>query len=985
MPANPAVTALRRAGTGLVPSGRYRESKALERLLATPGDGCVSVLVQGGWGSGKTSALRAVLAGAREEAATYVVSASADPLECDLRYATVRQLFERLVADGTDSPYGGRTPGSALCPAPWEPRPNGPSDLMAGQDAAALRDLYRLAAHLTSQGRLLVAVDDLQWSDAASLHWLRYLLHRAHDLPLVVIAALGPEDARSNSAGIAAVVPLFQHRLTLGGLSHEAVGSLAEEVLGEAPEPSFTAACRDATGGNLLFVDALLRGARASGRPVGADLAPRITDLVPADLGPAVLARIEGVAPHTTAAAEAVAVLGGSPTVDLLAAVTGLTQPQIEDAAHMLVRAGCLARTDEGLSFHHDALAAAIASAVLPSRRMDLHIRAARFLLSQGAALEQVAGHLLHSPLGDPWVPQVLTRAAATAGERGDTGKATAFLKRALREELPEEARASLLTSLGRLELSSSVPVAVRNLERSLELSRDPADKAVAARGLAGAMLVLDRYPDAVEALRRTGEDLRETDSVDAMCLEVDLIHIVLTNTVPAPAVVRRLMELDISDAADARVRRHLAALLSLRAVMVGQSPKEVVHLARLALSQGADPMADDSVVYYDAVLSLRAAGETELALEYTAAAACKARARGSVLGHVMAMGVRAYTHCWTGSLRECQDDAMSALEELSGIGIGPRHSFSVFAIATLTDSLVKQEKHEEAEELLRRGDLSGELNANWVNDYVLMVRGRLRVAQGRLEEGLADFLLCGERTCGRGLHSPAVHPWRSEAALVHAALRQSEAARSLAEEELTLARVWGVPETVGVALHAMGTVVGGQEGLDMLREAVELLGGAPAHLRYAQALADCGGLTRKAGRLAEARPLLQKAVSVAHECGATPLADRALAELRAVGDRPRGRSFHGVGALTATERRVANLAAEGMSNREIARHLFVGLRTVELHLTNVYGKLAIDGRAGLAHALSSSENSRSERTYDAPADGKVLGPDRKVCAPSSA
>ncbi|ARF83000.1 ATP-binding protein [Kitasatospora aureofaciens] len=233
MPANPAVTASHGAGTGPVLSGRHRESKALERVLATPGGGCVSGLVQGGWGSGKTSVLRAARAGARENAATRVVSASADPLECGLRHAVVRQLFERLLADGADSPYGGRTPGSARRPAPWAPQPSGPSDPMAGQDAAALRDLYQLATQLTAQGSLLVAVDDLQWSDTTSLRWLRHLLHRADDLPLADIATLGPEDARSNSAGIAAAVPLFQHRLTLGGLSDEAVGSLAEEVLGE--------------------------------------------------------------------------------------------------------------------------------------------------------------------------------------------------------------------------------------------------------------------------------------------------------------------------------------------------------------------------------------------------------------------------------------------------------------------------------------------------------------------------------------------------------------------------------------------------------------------------------------------------------------------------------------------------------------------------------------------------------------------------------
>lgn len=170
-----------------------------------------------------------------------------------------------------------------------------------------------------------------------------------------------------------------------------------------------------------------------------------------------------------------------------------------------------------------------------------------------------------------------------------------------------------------------------------------------------------------------------------------------------------------------------------------------------------------------------------------------------------------------------------------------------------------------------------------------------------------------------------------------------------------------------------MGLVLGGVKGLDLLREAVGLLAGAPAHLRYARALADCGVLARKAGRLPEARTCLQRAASVAHECGATPLVDLALAELRAVGDRPRTRTFHGVASLTPTERRVADLAIQGITNREIAQHLFVGLRTVEVHLTNVYGKLAIDGRAGLASALAFSEAPGSRL----PDNGAAVGPER--------
>lgn len=156
-----------------------------------------------------------------------------------------------------------------------------------------------------------------------------------------------------------------------------------------------------------------------------------------------------------------------------------------------------------------------------------------------------------------------------------------------------------------------------------------------------------------------------------------------------------------------------------------------------------------------------------------------------------------------------------------------------------------------------------------------------------------------------------------------------------------------------GTALRALGLVTGGTEGLRMLDESVRVLETSPARVRYAQALADRGALAVRSDRIAEGRVDLQEAVSLAHECSVSVVAEAALRDLRAIGDRPRTRTFQGVDALTPTERRVADLAAGGMTNREIAAHLFVGLRTVEIHLTHVYGKLGIKGRQGLTEALS--------------------------------
>ncbi|MEV7174646.1 AAA family ATPase [Streptomyces sp. NPDC093224] len=961
MKTSPTVIDLHEAETSAVLHGRDDELDALTRLLTASGGGCVPVLLRGGWGSGKTSLLRTVLARARRDPGLHVVSAWVDPLERDLPFGMVRQLFEHMAAvdapvppgapDSPDTPRTSLATHSDPYSVPWTMPPEALAARTAGQEMAALGELYRQVARLAGHKRLVVIIDDLQRADPASLRWLRYLLCRGGELPVVVLAALAEEGTHPNTDSLAAVLPLFRHQLTLGGLAQDAVDSLAEEILGHVPPAAFTAACREASGGIPLLLHAVLRGIRAR-RPTEAGLTAPIAEYVPADLGPALLARMEPLAAHAATTAAAVAVLGGSPSTDLLAATVGLPLSQVADAVHGLVRAGCATQTGTEVSLVCESLAVAVSTTVLPSRRMELHVRAARSLHADGAPAERVAAHLLPGALGEPWAPEVLARAAERAYEQGDSARAAAYVRRALREDAQEEPRARLLALLGRLELSFDVPVAVGSLERSLELCQEPAERAVVARGLAGALLALDRYPDALQVLRATCESLRKAGPADAMRLEIDLIHIALTNAASAPDAVRRLKELDVDDAPDTGVRRPLAALLSLREAMAGRAG-EAVSLARTALERGADPMSDASVVYYDAVISLRAAGETELALEYAEAAVGQARERASVLGHVQAIGVRASMLCGLGRLLDSQADALSALAQLQGIGIGPSHSFAVFATATLMESLVGQGRPDEAEELLRRADLAGELNSNWVNDYVLMVRGRLRVAQGRLDKALADFLLCGERAGARGTSGPGFHPWRSEAALVHTELRQGDAARALAEAELALAHGWGAPETVGTALRAMGLVTGGPEGLELLREAVETLRGTPARVRFAQALADFGVLARKAGRLPEARACLQEAASVAHECGATPVTDLALAELRAVGDRPRTRTFQGAAALTPTERRVTELAVQGMTNREIAQRLYVGLRTVEAHLTSSYGKLAIDGRSGLAHALA--------------------------------
>lgn len=183
-------------------------------------------------------------------------------------------------------------------------------------------------------------------------------------------------------------------------------------------------------------------------------------------------------------------------------------------------------------------------------------------------------------------------------------------------------------------------------------------------------------------------------------------------------------------------------------------------------------------------------------------------------------------------------------------------------------------------------------------------------------------------------------------------ALGDEDEARRLAAEELALARAWGAPRALGAALRAMGLVEGRKNGIALLEEAVDVVADSPARLEHAKACMELGAALHRANRRAEGREQLRQALHLATLCGAAPLAARAEIALRATGARPRRIALRGVESLTPSERRVAKLAADGPTNREIAQALFVTPRTVEVHLTNVYRKLEIDSRSQLAAVL---------------------------------
>jgi DNA-binding NarL/FixJ family response regulator len=172
-----------------------------------------------------------------------------------------------------------------------------------------------------------------------------------------------------------------------------------------------------------------------------------------------------------------------------------------------------------------------------------------------------------------------------------------------------------------------------------------------------------------------------------------------------------------------------------------------------------------------------------------------------------------------------------------------------------------------------------------------------------------------------------------------------------MAEHELEIVRRFGAPGIVGRTLRVLGELKG-EDGIDDLAEACELLDRSHCKLERAHAFSAYGATLRRMRQPTEAREPLRRALELAESCGARPLAEHARSELYATGARPRTDAVSGVEALTASERRVADLAAEGHSNRDIAQALFVTPKTVEVHLSNAYRKLGIRSRRDLPGVL---------------------------------
>jgi DNA-binding CsgD family transcriptional regulator len=309
---------------------------------------------------------------------------------------------------------------------------------------------------------------------------------------------------------------------------------------------------------------------------------------------------------------------------------------------------------------------------------------------------------------------------------------------------------------------------------------------------------------------------------------------------------------------------------------------------------------------------------------------------------------VRAHALHRRGRLEDAIADAQSALDAVR-YGWGPELP-AIHAVLALC--LLERGELDAAEAALAvpGGEERWGSMFTWAD--LLEACGRLKLARGDAAGALDDLLACGGRLEPLNASHPGVVPWRSGAAEAALALGDAEQAAELAAADLELARGFGAAREIGLALRTAGVVAGGDRGIALLRESVGVLRGSEAELELAHALCALGGALLAEGHRLAAREALTEALDLAHRARADALEDTARERLVAAGARPRRASARGSDALTPRERRIAQMAAAGLGNREIAEALFITMKTVETHLGRAYRKLGVTGRAGLVDAL---------------------------------
>lgn len=897
----------------------------LDALRSVEQGGGAVVLLTGPAGMGKTSLVQVGRQAARK-LGFRVGSAVGSPMESGLPFGLVGQAILEL---------GGSDVDDAV-------------ELQRlGDPSARVHRIFRWLANAAVDKPLLLALDDLHWADADSLVLLGFLARRVNGRRIMVLGSLRPEPDGAASLARELVGADQAKVLEVPALSREASAAIVQagvsRALSEVEGERIWRAC---AGTPLLLKEA------ARTLDGGGSLPALSGENDPGAL--LLLERFAGIDREAFAYVQAAAILGVRFRPALAGPLAGLDRAQTEGAQARLVRARLLDDLGGGdAAFVHPLFAQALLDVQLPSELERRHHEAFRLLLDRGEDDAVVAEHArLAKLVGDPLAVEVCTRAGREAMGQGALKAAAAHLDGAV--ELAGDAApggllleyASALALLGRSEAVGEVCGRL--------LGRDDLEPGIRA----GALALLartelqagrpaeaeQRYEQAVSAAALAGPALEVAILADAAVT----CHVVSSNSWPLAMVSRALALLPADDAATRGMLESLKAYVSL----LGGDPSGAGLLAaEAARSTDPDAVADGGLGWGEVVHALNVfkmledfVGTTQLfEREFDRAV------RG---GAPLLITTLAISYADTVNRLGRPQEALELVQGALDLGDLPLAPWTDLALATLMSELGRDEDAKPHIEALRSflADVPPEYFAP-VSLRLDMLDASCLLEAGEPEQASAKMLHAEWLAKVTGWREPCVVPWAGVGIEAHLAAGRMDRARALIEdlEGLTKRLACRWPRAVLELGRARLAVAEGQtETADrQFGAALEMFAGLPLPIAHAEALLAHGVHLRRSGRPREARESIKLAVELCERAGAERVARRARAELAATGGRRR-RQGSEPALLTSQEQRVASLAADGMTNAQIAAALQLSPKTVGHHLQHVYAKLDIHSRREL-------------------------------------
>jgi ATP/maltotriose-dependent transcriptional regulator MalT len=916
--------------------GREQELEAIEAFLAAAEQGPRALVLSGEAGIGKTILWEAGVEEAERRFARVLVHRGIEA-ESSLSFAGLSDLLEPAMEDIVPSIPAPRR--RALEVALWLADPGEQPPEPSAIGLAVLDVLRALAA----EGPVCIALDDIQWLDGASALALQIAVRRLRQEHVGLLATLRSSPESSTPLELARAFREERYQqLTIGPLTLAAVHSLLKERLGlELTRPELVR-LGEMTAGNPFFALELGREmVRTNTRPTAGRGVP-----VPEGLRGLLDERLARLPAETVDVLLQVAALA-RPTVDLVASAYG-DRERVLRGLEEAGREGVVELDDSRIRFSHPLLASICYEQAPLWKRRAVH----RVLAGTVGDTEERARHLALAAEGpDARVAAELDTASGQAASRGATAGAAELLELAAEltpnDALQEQRRLLRAAHFHRLAGNGERAVAI------LETLRDEVPGGI-ERADVLFELALTRRASAPGMIALCDEALAETpEDDDVRCSRILAYRSFI-----------RLFQADVREGlVDARSALERAervgdpTLVAVAIARVGQAQVWAADVTPDLIERGAEleERLGLALEYYESprvalARLLSASGEVERALSIFEEMAEEAAVRGDEGSRGQILWRVSLLEWYTGRLRRALNHAADALGVADQAhDLHQRIFMGRIKALVETDLGLVESARASAEEGLR---LANE-RSDEVNVFTCLGSlGRLELALGNLEAAGSCLRDVPARALALGYNDPTAPFW-ADAIETLVLLGELDQAHAYLEPFERHASRMADPWAVAAAARSRGLVCAAsgdaREAFEAFDRALVVLDGQPFPLERGRVLLCLGTVRRQLRQKKDAREALDRALEIFEELGAPLWAEKARGELARISGRAPASD-----ELTETERRVAELAAQGRTNKEIAAELFMGLSTVESHLSRVYRKLEIRSRAELAGRIAS-------------------------------